>query len=507
MRKTILLCLTVLLPASCAAGSSPADYTVQAPVIEQTSPTFVQASGGVVVTQGDTTLQAQQVSGDLQTYEWLASGDVRLRQGENVLQGDSLVYNYDTRAGKLTSAHGRYGVYFVRGNTITLEPGRAVLVEGASLTTCDLDDPHWLIGARSIRIIPGQYGIARRLTFAVGNRRILAFPRYRFGLTQQEVNLPTPGFDRRDGAYLRFNYPLSVPWASAAGIYGRLAQRNGALTTVEFQRELQTPANPEPLMALEEEVVQDFSNVPLLTARTRALKLKLPTAKAPAQQGEDAGVELPSSHVYIRFANKERVTDPDSRFIYMDRLPEAGIRFLREPLAHISAVGSPLYFDVQLGYGRFRERQARDWIGRLDARAVVRLKSEIGRVWKLEPAAFARTSRYSDDRTQDILGVSLAVGRQITPDYFLALTYITHWQDGGSPLEFDDVDVPERLATRLEAGWGKTRGTLTLDFDLQRGGLYDWGVDLARKNHCYEPRLSYRNRYSDFTFGFAFAVP
>jgi hypothetical protein len=78
------------------------------------------------------------------------------------------------------------------------------------------------------------------------------------------------------------------------------------------------------------------------------------------------------------------------------------------------------------------------------------------------------------------------------------VTYARHFTDGSTPFEFDNIDVGEKLATRLQSRWGLLRSDLVVDFDLERGGVYDWGLRLSRVFHCIEPRITYQNRYRSF---------
>lgn len=514
-------------------------YLIRAPQIEQTGDKIVHASGGVTVTseglevtsdrveanlderrltaegnvtvvQDGATFRAPgRVEGNLLTNEWRAPGAFTVRRDDKFVQAEAAEYNTKQKTGILTNARGQYGIYYLSGRAVMLKPQEIVTATNARASTCNLPHPHWSVGADRIEVHDDSYAVAHGIGVWIGNTRLFSIPRYRFRLDETPGSqfLPTPGYDGRDGGYLRFNYPFSTPWTTASSLIGRLTQRNGVQGTLEMQRSLTNPKNSGAPESLAPDVVSDLMDVNLLSQRSSASSLSLRSKNARKVEDEAPPEPELRSHLYVRMGWKERVFDPSSRFLSLDRLPEVGVRVRDIPTGRISWKGSPVLLDVQGSYGRFRESNNRGFIGRSDLHATAHLTADIGKRWMLEPVLLARYSGYSTGDQQAILAGSLAIGRQITPRYFGAVTYIRHAVGGHSPLEFDDVDVREKLATRLEGQFGRTWASLTLDFDLQTGGLYDWTIQFAKRMHCYEPRFGYQNRYRSFSIGLAFTLP
>ena len=518
-----------------ASVSSLHTYTIKAPVIEQVSQFEVQATGGATVTSEDTLVTAQQVKadtrtqlltakgnvlvsqngsvltaqevvGNLQTGQWTISGAMNIIRQQDMFQATGADYNSLTLRGSLNNAHGQYGIYYVRGDEVILAPGKVITVRGARASTCNAEHQHWAVGSKTIEIHGQTFGVARGMGVWIGNTKVFAFPRYRFDLQQgPESNLlPTPGFDQRDGAYLRYRYPFSTHWTTSAGLWGRFTQRNGVQSNIEVQRSLHAmPVDQHGApSSLYPDVPADLMGVSLVSNKQRQAALE-------GSNREYEGYSydaLMLTHVFLRASWKDRIYDPDSRYLYVDRVPELGVRLHDIPLRWPS-IRNPLRIAAQTSVGDFRERSNDEWNARADVRATARLTSSIGRRVLLEPAFLARYATYSSGKHQQVLGASLAAGRELTPQYFAAITYIRHWTSGQSPFEFDDVDVKDKLATRINADWGQMRGSLTMDYDLQTGGIYDWGLKLAKVFHCIEPRISYQNRYRDLTIGVAFVMP
>ncbi len=509
----------------CKPEASPlADYVITAPSIEHISKNQVVASGGVTIASREWTLRADDVRGDIDTQSWTATGNVRFERPGSELFAESAVYDAREGFGELTQASGRYEAFRFRGSVLTLSPERIIRFGDAFGSTCTLDRPHWSISARSLEVfgaetgspgarglrvggvtIESKYAVARDLRVKVGNTTIFGLPKYRFRLDRRAASLlPTPGFDKRDGFYLKYRHPVQLSWASAASVSGCLTQRNGVLWGLDLERSLDGGPTVEEVREPRPEVTNDLTSLTLLTTRPDRRSL-LPDADE--TEVSTAGVPERSSHLFLRLAHKQRVFDPDIEYLHVDRLPEFGVRLSGLRIGRLGTPGNPFVIDTQASMGRFRERPDKAWHSRFDARAVARLNTNIGTHWLVEPALFARFSAYSGGDTQQILAGSLAIGREISKNYFASLTYVRHMSSGRSPFEFDDLDVKAKLATRLEADMGKTRGSLTLDFDLERGGVYDWTLSVAHVFHCIEPRINYQNRYRDFSVGFAFVVP
>lgn len=482
-------------------------YIIKAPVMEKSIDDSVRASGGVVIESEGLWLRADEITGSLLTSDWEARGAVTLQQDGQKLVADSARFNVENRLGMLSAARGQYGEYYFRGDQIELLSDESVEISGAKGTTCNLDHPHWALGAASIEIDPDRrYARAKRIGVFLNGRRVVSIPDYRFNLQESSRNLlPTPGYDRRDGAYVRYSYPMAAPLRSSALLSGRLTQKNGLLALLEIQREIKVNrlSNiPVGVLRVDGDVLPDLTNIELLRDPYPPLRLRPPGESAPPLTAGRR--ESRSFHAFLKLGQRERIYDNDVRNLYLDRLPEAGLRLTAIPFGHLGTQNNPVYLDVQTSLGRFREPGYTDWINRIDTRAKLGLHTSIGGRWLLEPAMLARYSTYSGGFNQQIYSGSIAIGRKITPQYFLAFTYVNHLSSGASPLEFDDLDVKEKLATRLQADLRQTRGNFELDFDLKSGGVYDWIFEISHVFHCVEPKVRYQHRFSHWSFGIDF---
>lgn len=482
---------------------TPPTYVIRAPVIEQTPSGQVQATGGVTITQDDMELQAEEITGDPIGGGWAAEQNVILQRPDGTLHADKLTYNAESGTGVLTNGHGQYGLYYLSGSSMDLLPNRVIKINNGVGTTCDLKRPDWALGAKTITVYPGRYAVARDVGVYIGGHKIFVFPSYRYSLKKSGQSfLPTPGIDRTDGGYLKFQYPLTASWATSVQARGRLTERRGVEAAVDMERSVPFKGSNEAPDAFVEGVPQDFTNASLL-----------PGPRVDNRPRLDGGSYLQESqtppernlHMFVGLGHNDRILDPIAGYLYLDREPEVGLREVGIPIGIPSGNKKIGYLTSQVSYGRFREQGghfASD--SRLDARAAVQLQARVAGRLTLAPGILGRVSRYGDGEHQNILAGSLALGEVVSRQYFLAVTYVNQSVTGGSPFQFDNVDLREKLGTRVEANWGATRAYVTVDFDLQRGGVYDWSLNLARAFHCFEPQIYYSHRYGDLRASIAF---
>jgi hypothetical protein len=151
----------------------------------------------------------------------------------------------------------------------------------------------------------------------------------------------------------------------------------------------------------------------------------------------------------------------------------------------------------RLSWGHFSESTTPGFVDRLDARAFVapnifKLKSD----WYVQPVALGRWSHYNTGDDYATLGLGVDFTKLIARGTFGTLRYIDYLVSGNTPLDFDDVDIPQELQTILQYRGHKNFMALSLRFDVEKSDLYDWQFTYGRSLHCLEPRITWRNRFS-----------
>ena len=118
------------------------------------------AQDGVELQYRDMLIYADRLHYALGENSAYFSGDVRIYQGDQYLEGESLEYDFKDQKAKIGEAKavvvgsGVKGEIYVRGERIESTEDD-IFIHGGSVTTCDLEDPHFHLQAGEIEIYPG----------------------------------------------------------------------------------------------------------------------------------------------------------------------------------------------------------------------------------------------------------------------------------------------------------------------------------------------------------------
>ena len=417
----------------------------------------------------DTDLWADTITGALEE-DVEASGNVLFKQADGrTLTGDSFTYNFETRTGLARNASLAVDNIYFRGEELKAEPGRYT-IRNSRFTTCDKEDPHYYLSARALVIEPGKSLVARDTSLRLLGTRILTIPKYTVGLdptAQRGMKLPTIGISDEYGAYAAYEFDISREPRLIGGLDVRLSTRQ----------------------ALQGGVLYD---------------------------------QLAGRPIFARLTHRQPFYGGGRPDLLVSRLPEIGVRFCsgeaaesyalsRSPLdlsgRTISPVrpvrlGRKLNLVAEIGLGRFTEEPDRVSSNRADLRAIAWLEPvALGSRTVFSPGVSARFSHYGTGDAYNAFALRLAVARRLGADSFVSLSYITNSMHGSTPFQFDKVELREEVAGKV----GFPLGDLTLEFggryDIRNPGLFDTEISVARKFHCLEPKITWRSRFKEFSFG------
>ncbi len=117
----------------------------------------VTASGGVVVTKGDTTVTAETISVNRTTNEVEARGDVVVDDPQGRIKAEALWLEMDDEIGTITNGtvYLPRNQYILAGRTLQKSYGQTYHIENGAFTTCDCAQFHeadWSIGAKTVDV-------------------------------------------------------------------------------------------------------------------------------------------------------------------------------------------------------------------------------------------------------------------------------------------------------------------------------------------------------------------
>ena len=121
-----------------------------------------------------------------------------LTRGEDVLKGESILYDTESGEGVIRQGRIGHGDGFYAGRRIRTRSEEEFHVRSGSYTTCDEETPHFDFYSPRIKVLVGDMAIARPVYFRIAGRRLLWIPFYVFSLREdRQSGVLTPGFGRR----------------------------------------------------------------------------------------------------------------------------------------------------------------------------------------------------------------------------------------------------------------------------------------------------------------------
>lgn len=144
--------------------------------------------GSVVVVQGDEKFTGEVVSFDM------SSGDVRLEQAWAKLKDERI-----------------QGSLYITGSALARQDSD-VHIEQGTVTTCDLESPHYHLEVESLDYYPDDKIVLHRVSYYEGSVRLLTIPRLTLPLKEDErFQMPKIGYGAVEGWYIKgqYNYVLN----------------------------------------------------------------------------------------------------------------------------------------------------------------------------------------------------------------------------------------------------------------------------------------------------------
>lgn len=187
-----------------AQGSGFDPITVNGDKVEYSADTKeIIAEGHVEVIYKGAKLTCDKLTVNSVTKEAVAQGNARLEDPKGIIEGPKIIYNFQTRTGTIVEARFRANPYFITTKRIEKREGDEFVTIGSKATTCNLDHPHYHIGARKISIIPKDKIQMQEGVFYVGKTPIIYLPRYNHSLKDPFMHVQvTPGKTKDWGPFM-----------------------------------------------------------------------------------------------------------------------------------------------------------------------------------------------------------------------------------------------------------------------------------------------------------------
>ncbi len=171
------------------------------------------AENNVVITGGETRLEADYVEFSNRTKDAYAAGSVLLVSGGDTVTCDAVFINLETREGTIYrgTIFIKKNNFYIRGNQIVKEGEDTYRADKAAITTCSGENPDWKISATDVRVTIEGYGMARNATFWAENVPALYTPYIVFpAKTERQTGLLAPRISFSDRQGFEFEQPFFV---------------------------------------------------------------------------------------------------------------------------------------------------------------------------------------------------------------------------------------------------------------------------------------------------------
>jgi len=168
--------------------------------------------GNVSITYKDVVLTCDRITVYLDTREGIAEGNVKVTQKDAFLTGDRMNYNFDTKKGTLLKGTYTSLPFYGKAREVDKVANKDQYnMERGYITTCDLDDPHYRLQARRVKIYLDDRIEAQHILMFLGNVPVMYFPYYSQPMEGGKNNFTiTPGQKDDWGYYVltAFRYQL-----------------------------------------------------------------------------------------------------------------------------------------------------------------------------------------------------------------------------------------------------------------------------------------------------------
>jgi LPS-assembly protein len=138
----------------------------------------IVAEGNVSIEYGDIMLTCDSIEVNTKSQKASCRGNVRIENPEGVLSGDYIVYDLLNKRGEILQGEIKAFPWFAQATETSRVNDNEYLLRKGSVSTCDLDNPHYRIAASEIRIFPGEKVVAKNAVVYLGKVPVFWFPYY-----------------------------------------------------------------------------------------------------------------------------------------------------------------------------------------------------------------------------------------------------------------------------------------------------------------------------------------
>jgi lipopolysaccharide assembly outer membrane protein LptD (OstA) len=185
------------------------------------------AQGNVVIKNKDTLLYCDQLQLDRVVQQVVAQGDVYLDTPQEQVLAQGLTYNFKDGTGEFRDARVYLDPYQVKGQKIDKVSENYMTMDEGYLTTCDLDEPHYRMGAHRMDIYQHDRAIVHGMKIYLGNVPVMYLPYYVQDLKNRPILTFIPGEKKDFGLFLLTTARFQVGSHLKVALHADVRERDG----------------------------------------------------------------------------------------------------------------------------------------------------------------------------------------------------------------------------------------------------------------------------------------
>jgi LPS-assembly protein len=200
-----------------------------------------QARGAVVITYNGGVLTADAVELDNKNNIATASGNARLKMGDDSLAGDKIIFNISSKTGVVYQGRAFYARnhFYIRGDKIEKTGELTYRIEKPVATTCDGDKPAWEITGSEMNVTIEGYGLMKDAKLTAGDVPVFYSPFLPFPAKTKRQSgflFPYLAYSRdKNGIDIEVPYFWAISETMDATFYQRFMEKRGFKEGVEFR--------------------------------------------------------------------------------------------------------------------------------------------------------------------------------------------------------------------------------------------------------------------------------
>ncbi len=180
-------------------------------------------------------VRARSLTVNMSSRTVTAPADFVMDDDTGTVYGRGGFYDYGNSSGEIVDGRFLHRNFIFRGRSVKFDRNGYVYKK-ASLTSCDEDPPHYRLRASRIYLSPERYFLAYNTVFFVGKIPVFYFPViYKpIGGGTPFVSIFRPGYDERNGAFLKSTFVYRVNAETRAKLFLDYFSRRGLGTGGEL---------------------------------------------------------------------------------------------------------------------------------------------------------------------------------------------------------------------------------------------------------------------------------